>query len=70
MFGRRVPPHIVFVLSVLLAVVCSVPAARYALAQQWVPTAIWAAVAVWFLVDAVRSYGWHKISVTAPARRP
>ncbi|MCP2015341.1 hypothetical protein L1280_002503 [Deinococcus sp. HSC-46F16] len=60
MFGRRVPPHIVFALSVLLAVLCAIPAVRYGLAENWLPALIWGAVAVWFAVDAVRSYGWRQ----------
>lgn len=60
MFGRRVPPRIVFLLSLLLAVLCAVPAVRYAMAERWLPAVLWGAVAVWFAADAVRSYGWQK----------
>ncbi|GAA5513492.1 hypothetical protein Dcar01_02230 [Deinococcus carri] len=60
MFGRRVPPHIVFLLSLLLAVLAGVAAFRYLRADNWLPGLLWGAVAVWFLVDAVRSYGWWK----------
>ncbi|WP_019586538.1 hypothetical protein [Deinococcus apachensis] len=58
MFGRRVPPRIVFLLSLVLAVLCAVPAVRYGAAGNWLPTLLWGAVAVWFAVDAVRAYGW------------
>jgi len=60
MFGRRVPPHIVFALSLLLAVLCAVVAVRYGLADRWLPAVLWGAVAVWFGADAVRSYRWKK----------
>lgn len=60
MFGRRVPPHIVFSLSVVLALLCAVPAVRYGLAGNWLPALLWGAVAVWFAVDAVRAYGWKQ----------
>ena len=58
MFGRRVPPHIVFVLSLLLAVLC----AWWAVMAWRSGSLIWAGVAgvlaVWLAFDAVRSYGW------------
>lgn len=58
MFGRRVPPHIVFLLSLLLAALCGW-AAYVAFARG---STLWGAVAavfaVWFVVDAVRSYSW------------
>ena len=60
MFGRRVPPHIVLALSLLLAVLCAVPAVRYAMAERWLPAVLWGVVAVWFAVDAVRAYGWQR----------
>lgn len=58
MFGRRVPPRLVFALSLVLAVLCAVPAVRYGLHGSWLPALLWGAVAVWFAVDAVRSHGW------------
>lgn len=58
MFGRRVPPHIVFALSLVLAALCVVPAVRYGLGGRWLPALLWAALAVWFAVDAARSYSW------------
>lgn len=61
MFGRRVPPHIVFVLSAVFALLCAVPAVRYGLAANLLPALLWGAVAVWFAVDAVRSYGWRQL---------
>ncbi|MFC4427857.1 hypothetical protein [Deinococcus navajonensis] len=58
MFGRRVPPHIVFALSLLLAVLCAV----WVTAAWRAGSLIWAGVAgvltVWFAVDAARSYRW------------
>ncbi|WP_102125558.1 hypothetical protein [Deinococcus planocerae] len=60
MFGRRVPPHIVFALSVVLALLCAVPAVRYGLTARWLPALLWGAVAVWFAVDAVRAHGWRQ----------
>ncbi|CAM3367540.1 hypothetical protein DEDE109153_13585 [Deinococcus deserti] len=58
MFGRRVPPHIVFALSLLLAVLC----AGWAVLAWRADSLVWAGVAtllaVWLAVDAVRSYGW------------
>lgn len=62
MFGRRVPPRIVFVLSLLLAVLCGLIALHYGQAARWLPTLLWAALALWFAVDAVRAYGWWKKS--------
>ena len=61
MFGRRVPPRVVFALSLVLAALCLVPAVRYGVAGNWLPALVWGAVAVWFAVDAVRAYGWKKV---------
>ncbi|THF86447.1 hypothetical protein E7T09_09970 [Deinococcus sp. KSM4-11] len=58
MFGRRVPPHIVFAFSAILAVLCAVGAVLAVLAHGWVWVAVAGVMAVWFAVDAVRSYGW------------
>lgn len=59
MFGnRRVPPHIVFLLSLLLAAVCLFIAFRYGQVSHWLPTVLWGGVGLWFAVDAVRAYGW------------
>ncbi|MEW6421247.1 MAG: hypothetical protein AB1511_05925 [Deinococcota bacterium] len=60
MFGRRVPPKIVFVLSLLLAALCGLLAFHYGQVARWLPTLLWAATAAWFTVDAVRAYGWWK----------
>ena len=60
MFGRRVPPHLVFALSLVFALGCAVPAVCYGLASNLLPALLWAAVAVWFTVDAVRAYGWKQ----------
>ena len=60
MFGRRVPPNVVFLLSLLLAVVCAFIAYR-ALSVDKMTAAIIAGIfALWFAVDAVRSYSWTK----------
>ncbi|WP_291430177.1 hypothetical protein [Deinococcus sp.] len=58
MFGRRVPPHIVFASSVALAVLCAVLAFLAAQSQSWVWAAVAAVLAVWFTVDAFRSFVW------------
>lgn len=58
MFGRRVPPHIVFGSSVALAVLCAVGAFLALQAQAWVWVALAGVLAVWFAVDAFRSFGW------------
>ena len=60
MFGRRVPPHLVLILSVLLAALCAVPAVRYGLAGNAVAALIWGVLAVWFAVDALRARAWQK----------
>jgi uncharacterized membrane protein YccC len=58
MFGRRVPPHIVFTFSVALAVLCAVLAFLAAQSQSWVWAGVAAVLAVWFAVDAFRSFSW------------
>ncbi|MBB5236203.1 hypothetical protein [Deinococcus budaensis] len=60
MFGRRVPPHLVLILSVLLAALCAVLAVRYGLAGNAVAALIWGVLAVWFAVDALRARAWQK----------
>ncbi|WP_034386363.1 hypothetical protein [Deinococcus sp. YIM 77859] len=60
MFGRRVPPRVILVLSLVLAVLCAVPAFRYGQAGNWLAALLWGAVAVWFAVDAIRAYGWTR----------
>lgn len=60
MFGRRVPPHVVFALSLVLALLCGVAAYRYLRAENWLPGLLWAAAAVWFAVDAVRAHRWRE----------
>ncbi|MFC4639134.1 hypothetical protein [Deinococcus hohokamensis] len=71
MFGRRVPPHIVFALSLVLAVLC----ALWAYAAWRAGSLIWAGVAgvlaIWLAVDAVRAYGWaqEKRRLEAEKRR-
>ena len=58
MFGRRVPPHIVFAFSVALAVLCAVLAFLATQSQSWVWAGVAAVLAVWFAVDAFRSFSW------------
>lgn len=59
MFGRRrVPPNVVFLLSLLLAVVCGFVAYRAYAAHNTVPMIIFGILAVWFAVDTVRSFSW------------
>lgn len=60
MFGRRVPPNVVFLLSLLLAVVCAFITFRAISADKLVAAIIAGVFAVWFAVDAVRSYSWTK----------
>lgn len=60
MFGRRVPPHLVFLFSLLLALACAVAAFFALRAESWVTGGIGVILAVWFAVDAVRAYGWQK----------
>ncbi|WP_309571725.1 hypothetical protein [Deinococcus sp.] len=58
MFGRRVPPHIVFAFSALLAVLCAAGAVLALQTHAWVWVAVGGILAVWFTVDTVRSYSW------------
>lgn len=58
MFGRRVPPHVVFASSVALAVLCAVGAVLAFRAHSWLWLGVAGVLAVWFAVDAVRSYSW------------
>ncbi|PTA67404.1 hypothetical protein [Deinococcus arcticus] len=58
MFGRRVPPHIVFLLSLLLAALCGWAAYAALTGGRTVWGVVAALFAVWFVVDAVRSYSW------------
>ncbi|PNY81639.1 hypothetical protein [Deinococcus koreensis] len=60
MFGRRVPPQIVFMFSVVLALLCAIGAVATLRAGNWVWFAILGGLTVWFTVDAVRSYGWAR----------
>lgn len=66
MFGRRVPPNVVFLLSLLLAVVCGFISYQAYASDRLVGALIAGAFAVWFTVDAVRSYSWTRQSVPAP----
>ncbi|UBV42781.1 hypothetical protein LAJ19_00650 [Deinococcus taeanensis] len=58
MFGRRVPPHIVFALSLVLAALCAWGAYAGLRSGHVVWGALAAIFAVWFVVDALRSYRW------------
>lgn len=59
MFGRRrVPPNIVFLLSLLLALVCGFVAYQAYMGQKTVMAVIFGILAVWFAIDTVRSFGW------------
>lgn len=60
MFGRRVSVRNVLVFSIVAAVVCAAVALYFALQHGWVGAGILGVLAVWFAVDAVRSYGWQK----------
>ncbi|MDO4262847.1 MAG: hypothetical protein Q4C67_01495 [Deinococcus sp.] len=57
---RRLPPKVLFLLSLLLGALAGAAAYRYASAENWLPAALWGAVAVWLVVDAVRALGWMK----------
>ncbi|GAA5503733.1 hypothetical protein Dxin01_03494 [Deinococcus xinjiangensis] len=60
MFGRRVPPNVVFLLSLLLAVVSGFVAYKaFTVGNTWA-TVIGGIFAFWFAIDAVRSYGWTR----------
>ncbi|CAM3705627.1 hypothetical protein [Deinococcus frigens] len=64
--NRRVPPHLVLTFSVLLGALCTVGAlcavgAFFAVrSASWLWAALALVLAVWFSVDAVRSYGWKE----------
>lgn len=60
MFGRRVPPNVVFLLSLLLAVVCGFIAYRAYSVNNTIGTLVAGVLALWFAIDAVRSYGWTR----------
>lgn len=60
MFGRRVPPHIVFLLSLLLAVVCGLIAYTAYNAGRHIPASIAGIFSLWFAIDAIRSYWWTR----------
>ena len=60
MFGRRMPPQRVFLLSLLLGLACLVPAVLELRASSLLPAVLWAVLGVWFLVDAARAYGWMR----------
>lgn len=71
MFGRRVPPHIVFALSLLLAALCAVWAAYAWRAGGLLWAGLAGVLTVWFAVDASRAYRWaqEKRRLEAEKRR-
>lgn len=70
MFGnRRVPPHIVFAFSLLLGVLCAVRAFFAVQSESWLWAGLAGVLAVWFTVDAVRSYGWNQNKKRLAAER-
>lgn len=61
MFGRRrVPPNIVFMLSLLLALVCGFVAYQAYMGQRMTMTIIFGILALWFAIDTIRSFSWIK----------
>ena len=60
MFGRRVPPNVVFMLRLLLAVVCGLICYKALSVNNIVGGVIAGLFALWFAVDAVRSFGWTR----------
>lgn len=60
MFGRRVPANVVFLLSLLLAVVCALIAYKAFDAHNTIAAVIAGIFALWFAVDAVRSFSWTR----------
>lgn len=61
MLGNRRPsPQVILLFSVLLSVLAGIAAYRYAMAENWLFTAIFGVLALWLLADAWRAYGWSK----------
>ena len=61
MFGnRRVPPHLVLAFSLLLGGLCGVGAFFAFRSGSWGWAGLAGVLAVWFVVDAVRAYGWQQ----------
>lgn len=58
MFGRRVPPHTLFTVGLIVTVLAAVGAFFAFQAHAWVWFGLLAILTVWFAVDTVRSYGW------------
>ncbi len=60
MFGRRPSAQVVFVGSLIAAIVMAIVAVHEATVQSW-PWAIgWGVLALIFTVDAIRSWSWTK----------
>jgi hypothetical protein len=71
MFGnRRVPPHLVLAFSALLGVLCGLGAFLAVRSDSWGWAGLAGLLAVWFVVDAVRAYGWVRNSKQQPAATP
>ncbi|WP_189642754.1 hypothetical protein [Deinococcus piscis] len=65
---RRLPPQVLFLLSLLLGLLAATAAYRSASAENWLPAALWGGLAVWLVVDAVRALGWMKHGRNLPAQ--
>lgn len=60
MFGRRPSAQVVFVGSLIAAIVMAIIAVHEATLQSWVWAGVWGVLALWFAVDAFRAWGWTK----------
>lgn len=60
MFGRRPSAQVVFVGSLIAAIVMAIIAVREATLHSWVWAGVWGVLALWFAIDAIRAWGWTK----------
>lgn len=60
MFGRRPSAQVVFVGSLIGAIVMAIIAVREATLHSWVWAGVWGLVTLVFAVDAIRAWGWTK----------
>lgn len=60
MFGRHVPPNVIFLLSILLCIVCIFIAYQAFNIQNTITGIISTFFALWFAIDTFRSYTWAK----------
>lgn len=60
MFRRRVPPNIVFLLSILFALVCGFVTYKAYTNSQTFMMILFGVLTLWFAVDAIRSFQWIK----------